>query len=69
MPRVGKPQKPRHDPLHVELEQDNDLRRFGRVSKPGRKKRGQSDEAEAGEVSGFGYGAKMVVLRSLLGRW
>jgi essential nuclear protein 1 len=43
MPRAPKPTKQRHDPLHVEIEQDDSLRRFGRVSKPS-KRRGQDDE-------------------------
>lgn len=47
MPRVAKPQKPRHDPLHVELEADDSLRRFGRVSKSARQKRA-TDEGEEG---------------------
>jgi essential nuclear protein 1 len=50
MPRAVKPQKQRHDPLHVDLEQDDDLQRFGRVSKPGKRKARKvedEDDAEA----------------------
>lgn len=47
MPRAPKPQKPRHDPLHVELEADDSLRRFGRVSKSARQK-ARSDDGEDG---------------------
>jgi hypothetical protein len=44
MPRPqAKPTKQRHDPLHVELEQDDSLRRFGRV-KNHSKRRAQVDE-------------------------
>jgi hypothetical protein len=44
MPRAAKPAKPRHDPLHVELEADDSLRRFGRVSKSARPKRTEDGE-------------------------
>lgn len=46
MPRVQKPQKPRHDPLHVEIEQDSSVRQFGRVTKTKRRD-GREDEDEA----------------------
>ena len=48
MPRVSKPTKPRHDPLHVDLEQDDSLRRFGRVSRPGRRKGNDGEDLEDG---------------------
>lgn len=38
MPRVIRPSKPRHDPLHLELEGDESIRKFGRVTKPGKRK-------------------------------
>ncbi|WVQ80698.1 hypothetical protein IAT38_002803 [Cryptococcus sp. DSM 104549] len=44
MPRVVKPQKPRHDPLHVSLEADESIRKFGRVSKPSKKRATNDDE-------------------------
>ncbi len=50
MPRVAKLLKTRHDPLHVELEQDESLRRFGRVSHPGRRKRTSSNGVDEEEV-------------------
>jgi len=47
MPRVQKPQKPRHDPLHVEIEQDSSVRQFGRITKPKRRDgRSEDDENE-----------------------
>lgn len=51
MPRAMKPSKTRHDPLHVELEQDESLRRFGRVSNPGRQHGRASKDAADEEVS------------------
>ncbi|RXK35737.1 essential nuclear protein 1 [Tremella mesenterica] len=49
MPREPKIKKPRHDPLLVDLEQDDHLHKFGRVSKPGRRrKRIEEDEVEGG---------------------
>lgn len=50
MPKVVKPKKPRHDPLHVELEQDNEYQKYGRVSKPGKRRAAKSDEDEAVDV-------------------
>ncbi|ORY25648.1 Bystin-domain-containing protein [Naematelia encephala] len=47
MPRTAKPAKPRHDPLHVELEQDDVHRRLGRVRQPGkRRQRSEKEEDE-----------------------
>lgn len=51
MPRVQKPTKPRHDPLHVEIEADSSVRQFGRVTKPG--KRRTREEAEEQEGVSF----------------
>ncbi|KAL0255766.1 hypothetical protein I308_100573 [Cryptococcus tetragattii IND107] len=48
MPRVIKPSKPRHDPLHLELEGDEAIRKFGRVAKPGKRK-AKKDEADDDE--------------------
>lgn len=44
MPRYTRPAKPRHDPLHVEIEADSTVQKFGRVSKPGRRKAREEDE-------------------------
>lgn len=46
MPRYQKPVKPRHDPLHVELEADSSIQKFGRVSKPGRRRARDGAEGE-----------------------
>lgn len=51
MPRVQRPQKPRHDPLHVEIEADSSVRQFGRVTKPGRRREGREQEDEVEGVS------------------
>jgi hypothetical protein len=51
MPRVQKPSKPRHDPLHVEIEADSSVRQFGRVTKPGKRRAGRDDEDEVEGVS------------------
>lgn len=48
MPRAPKSVKPRHDPLHVDLEADANLRKFGRVSAPGRRK-GRDDDEDGGD--------------------
>lgn len=48
MPRVIKPSKPRHDPLHLELEGDESIRKFGRVTKPGKRK-AKKEEADDDE--------------------
>ncbi|GFZ45097.1 Uncharacterized protein JCM24511_02823 [Saitozyma sp. JCM 24511] len=52
MPRAAKPSKQRHDPLHVELEEDDALRRFGRVSKPGKRRADKGDLEEGDEDHG-----------------
>ncbi|KAK1925808.1 Bystin-domain-containing protein [Papiliotrema laurentii] len=58
MPRPqAKPTKQRHDPLHVELEQDDSLRRFGRV-KNHSKRRAQVDEDDE-NPQGAGEDARM----------
>ncbi|WVR06441.1 hypothetical protein IAU60_003472 [Kwoniella sp. DSM 27419] len=46
MPRVARPTKPRHDPLHVQLDADESLRKFGRVSKPSKKRATEDDEED-----------------------
>lgn len=44
--------KSRHDPLLVQLDDDEHLEKYGRVSEPGKRKksRRQSDEDDDGEV-------------------
>ncbi|WWC88467.1 uncharacterized protein L201_003378 [Kwoniella dendrophila CBS 6074] len=44
MPRVVKPSKSRHDPLHVQIDADESLRKFGRPSKPSKKSAMDDDE-------------------------
>ncbi|KAH9943001.1 cell adhesion protein byn-1 [Epithele typhae] len=53
MPKAPKaPAKPKHDPLHVQLGEDEVHAKYGRVSQPGRrrKSRAKDDEEEAGEA-------------------
>lgn len=55
MPRAAKPTgKSRHDPLHVQIGEDEVYAKYGRVSRPGKrsKTKGTTDEEEDnGEVS------------------
>jgi hypothetical protein len=46
MPRAGKPQKPRHDPLHVEVEQDQSLKQYGRMGGKRKQKKESQDDDE-----------------------
>ncbi|KAF9821035.1 hypothetical protein IEO21_01012 [Rhodonia placenta] len=51
MPRAAKPPtKSRHDPLHVQLGEDEVHAKYGRISQPGkrRKSKGKADDEEAG---------------------
>lgn len=53
MPRSSKPTgKTRHDPLHVQLREDEVHEKYGNVSRPGkrRKSRKAAEEEESGEV-------------------
>jgi len=51
MPRAQKSSKPRHDPLHVQLDEDEVEAKYGRISLPGkRKKSRRSDDDELIEV-------------------
>ena len=52
MPRAVKPTgKSRHDPLHVQLREDELHAKYGNVSKPGKRRKGRSaDEDENTEV-------------------
>jgi essential nuclear protein 1 len=47
MPRAQKPSKPRHDPLHVQLDEDEVNTKYGRISQPGKRKK--SKKADQGE--------------------
>jgi len=38
--------KTRHQPLHVEIDQDNDMAKYGRVSQPGKRRRSRKNEDE-----------------------
>ena len=49
MPRMQRPVKPRHDPLHVELEADSTLKQYGRLSKPGRRRVREDDQQDTTE--------------------
>lgn len=55
MPRAAKPTgKTRHDPLLVQLKEDEFHEKYGKVSQPGkRKKTKHSDEDEGDEVRGY----------------
>jgi essential nuclear protein 1 len=49
MPKVSaRTNKQRHTPLHVELDADNSVRQFGRVTAPGKRKGKQEDQEEEG---------------------
>ncbi|KAL7420808.1 snoRNA-binding rRNA-processing protein [Cryptotrichosporon argae] len=48
MPKAGKIQKQRHDPLHLELSTDEQLRKYGKLSGPGKRRaRAEDDDDEA----------------------
>lgn len=53
MPRATKPSgKSRHDPLYVQLGEDEQVTKYGKVTRPGKRRKshaGQDDE-ETGEV-------------------
>lgn len=54
MPRSAKPTgKTRHDPLHVQLKEDELFEKYGNVSHPGKRKKSKKDDDEAlpGDVS------------------
>ena len=51
MPRAVKSGgKQRHDPLHVQLGQDEILAKYGTVSRPGKRKKALEEDDESGEV-------------------
>ena len=41
--------KYRHQPLHAEIDQDNDMAKYGRVSQPGKRRRSRKHEDEERE--------------------
>ncbi|KAJ2924953.1 hypothetical protein H1R20_g12155, partial [Candolleomyces eurysporus] len=55
MPRTQKPSsKPRHDPLHVQLDEDEAHAKYGRVSQPGKRtksRRRPSEDENTAEVT------------------
>lgn len=54
MPRAAKPTgKTRHDPLHVQLKEDELHQKYGVVSTPGKRKKSRKADKddEGGEVS------------------
>lgn len=57
MPRAQKPTgKTRHDPLHIELEGDEEEAKYGRISKGGKKRKSSSKNTEEDdEVSSILY--------------
>ena len=53
MPRAAKPSgKTRHDPLHVQIADDETYAKYGKLSRPGKRRKSQAadDDEEAGEV-------------------
>lgn len=52
MPRTSKnaPGKLRHDPLHVELDADDQVKKYGNISRPGKRKSANKSENNEGEV-------------------
>jgi essential nuclear protein 1 len=52
MPRQAKgtSTKPRHDPLHVEIDADDQLAKYGNVSRPGKRKNAKKSEETQEEV-------------------
>jgi essential nuclear protein 1 len=65
MPRTSKnaPGKLRHDPLHVELDADDQIKKYGNVSRPGKRKSAKKPENNEEEVSGkdFTEGLTLIV--------
>lgn len=54
MPRAAKPSgKTRHDPLHVQLGEDEQEAKYGKIARPGKRRKSQAtvDEEDGGEVS------------------
>ncbi len=54
MPKAPKaPTKSKHDPLHVQIGDDEVYAKYGRISQPGRRRKSKAkdDDDEAAEVS------------------
>lgn len=53
MPRAPKSGKSRHDPLLVQLDDDEVEAKYGRISQPGKRKKSKinAGEEESGEVN------------------
>lgn len=65
MPRAVKPSgKSRHDPLHIQLGEDELHAKYGKVARLGkrRKSRADEDEEEQGEVRSMGYAYRNLCL-------
>jgi essential nuclear protein 1 len=66
MPRTQKQtQKPRHDPLHVQLNEDEVEAKYGRISHPEkRKKSHKKDDDETGDVRpiSFAYFSRLMTI-------
>jgi len=53
MPRIGKSAgKSRHDPLLVQLDEDDAEVRYGRISQPGKRKKTKPSQANDGDDNG-----------------
>ena len=47
MPRAQKSaSKPKHDPLHVQLDEDSVHAKYGNVSQPGKRKKSKRDKSD-----------------------
>lgn len=55
MPRIAKPTgKTRHDPLHVQLKEDEIYEKYGNISRLGKRRKSKAeDEDGAGDVSAY----------------
>lgn len=56
MPRTQKQTpKPRHDPLFVQLNEEEVEAKYGRISQPGKRKKSKSDDHDTGDVSAMSF--------------
>ena len=47
MPRAQKPaSRPKHDPLHIQLQEDTVYAKHGNVSEPGKRKKSKRDKSD-----------------------
>jgi len=56
------PEKLRHDPLHVEINADEETTKYGNLSRPGRRKNAKKVEKLEGEVGKRMFGKKALAL-------